>query len=120
MDRHGVASRIRELIGVRDRRELASIAARLSVSEMALRMSIDDLSPHPTIEILVSIVRTYGVDPTWLLYGEYRSASHIEAATAEETGGREAVTRLVKRLLDDRDTARGIQHRTSVDRDQFG
>jgi len=99
MDRHGIAARIRGLINGQEKGDIAEIAARLGVPELSLRMSVDELSPHPTIEVLAAIVRTYGIDPSWLLNGEYSSASHIEAATVEETGGREAVTRLVNRLL---------------------
>jgi len=112
MDRHGIASRIRELIGDKDT-DLASTAVRLGVAELSLRVSIDDLSPHPTTEVLVAIVRVFGVDPNWLIYGEYSPASHIEAAAVEETGGREALARLIDRLLDDRDLARRIVERRS-------
>jgi hypothetical protein len=113
MDRHGIATRIRELTGGKDR-DLPGTAIRLGVAEPSLRMSIDDLSPHPTIEVLAAIVRVYGVDPNWLIYGEYSPATHIEAALVEETGGREAVTRLVNRLLDDRDIARRMFERRSL------
>jgi len=112
MDRHGIASRIRELIGDKDT-DLAGTAVRLGVAELSLRVSIDDLSPHPTTEVLVAIVRVFGVDPNWLIYGEYSPASHIEAAAVEETGGREALARLIDRLLDDRDMARRMVERRS-------
>ena len=99
MDRHGIAARIRGLIGGHEKGDSGDIAARLGVSELSLRMSVDELSPHPTIEVLAAIIRTYGIDPNWLLNGEYSVASHIEAASVEETGGREAVTRLLNRLI---------------------
>ena len=120
MDRHGIASRIRELIGGQDRGDVTNAALRLGVSELSLRMSIDELSPHPTIEVLAAIVRAFGVDPSWLLHGEYSSASHVEAAMLDETGGREAVARFLSRLLDDHDIAQRIQRRTSIDIDSFG
>ena len=116
MDRHGIASRIRELIGDKDT-DLANTAVRLGVAELSLRASIDDLSPHPPIDVLAAIVRVYGVDPNWLIYGEYSPASHIEAAMVEETGGREALARLIDRLLDDRDIARRMVERRSTSSD---
>src|SRR5689334_10363444 len=99
MDRHGIAARIRGLIGGQDKNDIGGVAARLGVAELSLRMSVDELSPHPTIEVLAAIIRTYGIDPNWLLSGQYSSASHIEAAAVEEAAGREGVTRLVNRLL---------------------
>ena len=119
MDRHGIALRIRELIRAQDRADLTNVAVRLGVAELTLRLSIDDLSPHPTIEVLAAIVRVYGVDPTWLLYGEYSSASHIQAAMVDEAGGREAVTRLVHRLIENREVPGALPRRTSGDNDRL-
>lgn len=42
-------------------------------------MSIDDLDPHPVFEVMVSGVQVYGVDPTWLVCGEYDSTRHRQA-----------------------------------------
>ena len=39
-------------------------------------MSVDKISPYPTIDVVAAVVRDYGVDPTWLLTGEYNSATH--------------------------------------------
>src|SRR4051812_18703843 len=99
MDRHGIAERLRCLIGGGDRDRVAEVAVRLGVPELSLRMSIDDVSPHPTIEVLAAVVRVYGVDPTWLLQGDYSSASHREAAMFEEAGRRDAVVRMLQRLI---------------------
>ena len=71
-----VASRIRGLLsGQGNPRELA---ARLGVDEMALRISIDELSPYPTIGVISAIIREYGVDPSWLLTGNYSASAHRE------------------------------------------
>lgn len=72
-----IASRIRGLLsGQGDPRDLA---ARLGVDEMALRISIDELSPYPTIGVIAAIIREYGVDPSWLLTGNYSASAHREA-----------------------------------------
>ena len=52
---------------------------RLGVSVAALRLSTDVDDPHPAIEVLDALVREEGVDPTWLLTGEYDYAAHQRA-----------------------------------------
>lgn len=86
-DRAGIAERIRTLIAGRDDGDFAGIAERLRVEELSLRMSIDDLSPHPTIEVIMAVIREYGVDPTWLLTGKYDSNSHRAAIEGDELPG---------------------------------
>lgn len=76
--RKGIAERIRGIIGGRDA-SVERIAARLRVDEVALRMTIDDLSPYPTIDVLAAVVREYGVDPSWLVTGNYNEATHRRA-----------------------------------------
>jgi hypothetical protein len=82
-DRAGIAERLRGLIGGQDDGDVAGTARRLHVEELSLRMSIDPLSPHPTMEVIVAVIREYGVDPTWLLTGEYHSGSHRVAIEGE-------------------------------------
>ena len=79
MDRIGIATRLRGLIAGQDEGDLHAIAQRLGVDELSLRLSVDDLSPYPTVDVLASVVLTYGVDPTWLLTGDYSSSSHRTA-----------------------------------------
>lgn len=86
-DRAGIAERVRALIGGEDREALARAAQRLRVDELSLRMSIDDLSPHPTIEVVLAVIREYGVDPTWLLTGRYDPNSHRAAIEGDEQPG---------------------------------
>jgi len=83
-DRAGIAERVRALIGGQDDADLARTAERLRVEELSLRMSIDSLSPHPTMEVVMAVIREYGVDPTWLLTGEYQSSSHRAAMEGDE------------------------------------
>jgi hypothetical protein len=99
VDRQGIAARLRGLLGGQDNGDLGVIAARLGVDEMSLRLSIDDLSPYPTVDVLAAIVSTYGVDPTWLLTGQYSAATH---RTAAEEGKREVANSI--RTMIRRDT----------------
>src|SRR6185437_12749175 len=77
-----IAARLRGLIGGQDRGQLEATALRLGVSEVSLRMSIDEHAPHPTLAVLSAVVREYGVDPSWLIYGEYDVAVHRHALRA--------------------------------------
>ena len=70
-----IASRIRGLMGGEEL-SMSDAARRLRVDELSLRMSVDDLAPYPTVDVIAAVVREYGVDPTWLLTGEYDSATH--------------------------------------------
>ena len=79
VDRHQVAARLRELIGGLDAERVTSAAERLRIDELTLRRSIEGSSPHPTLEVMVAAVREYGVDPNWLLTGDYSQASHRRA-----------------------------------------
>jgi len=79
-----IAARIRGLLSGQG--EPGVLAARLRVDETALRMSIDELSPYPTLDVIAAVVREYGIDPSWLITGDYDSTSHhaaIQASTAE-------------------------------------
>ena len=93
-DRIAIAARIRSLLAGQDGGDPAVCAHRLNVDELGLRMSIDELAPNPTINVIIAIVTAYGVDPTWLLTGEYDSATH--RAVLEES---EPVERAVSRLM---------------------
>ena len=79
-----IAARIRGLIGGQDV-SLSDAARRLKVDEISLRMSVDELAPYPTVDVIAAIVREYGVDPTWLLIGEYDAATHRTIAD-KQTG----------------------------------
>ena len=84
IDRPGIATRLRELIFAADRlASLGVIAKALGVREGMLRDSIDAIRPHPWIEVLLAVIRRYGVDPTWILTGEYDHATHREALEDE-------------------------------------
>ena len=81
-DRNAIASRLRSLLGEAGEIPFGDIAAKLGVEELSLRLSVDEISPHPTVEVLDAVIRVYGVDPTWLLTGQYDSGSHRMAVEA--------------------------------------
>lgn len=56
-----------------------AVAADLDVPADSLQASIDLENPHPSVEMLMAVIRVHGVDPTWLLTGEYDLATHREA-----------------------------------------
>jgi hypothetical protein len=74
-DRRAIATRIRGLIAGQDN-DLDDAAGRLGVTGLALRTSTDDLAPQPTFDVVLALVRAYGVDPHWLTTGEYDGATH--------------------------------------------
>lgn len=75
-DRLAVAERVRRLLAGLDSGDLGVIANRLGVDELALRMTIDDTVPHPVVDVLAAVVAHLGVDPSWLIKGEYDLATH--------------------------------------------
>lgn len=97
LDKAGIAARLRGLLAGQDNGDFATIALRLGVEEVSLRMSIDDLSPHPTVEVLTAVIHLYGVDPSWLLTGNYNPATHRAAAE-----GLSSVTAEIRAAVDRR------------------
>jgi len=89
-----VASRLRHLVGGITA-DLEAVAVDLGVSEVALRMSIDELAPYPTLDVIIAAVRHYGVDPTWLLTGEYDSAVHRAALGDEDSPTTAEIAKLI-------------------------
>lgn len=73
--RFQIAERIRGLIGGQDA-NLSETALRLGIDELPLRISVDPDSPYPTVDVIAAVVRAYGVDPTWLLTGDYDVNTH--------------------------------------------
>lgn len=104
IDRFAIAARLRALVFARDGLATpGAIAETLGVRESMLRASIDEESPHPWMELLLAVIRVYGVDPTWLLTGEYNQSTHREAledeASAERLLSRTMLAREAKSRL---------------------
>src|SRR5687767_510603 len=91
-----IASRIRGLIG--SPVSISDAARRLRVDEVSLRMSVDELAPYPTVDVIAGVVREYGVDPTWLLTGQYDSATHRNMADKHTGELPVAINALIDRI----------------------
>jgi len=87
-----IAARLRGLIG---RADLAALARELGIAEEMLRMSVDEVAPQPTIEVIIAVIRQYGVDPTWLMTGEYDAARHRAAIGEDQMPSRSVIAALI-------------------------
>jgi hypothetical protein len=76
LDSAGIAERIRSLLGDQDGGDAAATALLLGIDSNSLSRSIDRHLPHPSLSVMTAIVRHYGVDPSWLAYGEYDPTTH--------------------------------------------
>lgn len=90
-----IAARIRSLITTLNVGDFEAVARQLHVDEVALRMSVDDIAPYPTLDVLAAVVQTYGVDPAWLITGEYDLKVHRAAISDERMHARSAVMQLL-------------------------
>jgi hypothetical protein len=78
-NRFDLAARLRGLLSGQDAGIAGRTATRLGVGEVSLRMSLDEDDPHPTVEVVLAVIRDYGVDPTWLISGKYDPSRHRQA-----------------------------------------
>jgi hypothetical protein len=83
IDRTAIATRIRALVTGSNGGDLQTTARRLDVAPVALSRSIDPRFPRLSLTVITAIVREYGVDPWWLMYGNYDHETH---ALASEIG----------------------------------
>lgn len=83
LDWHGIADRIRGLIRTEDPRNLPVVAARLGVPELDLRATVDERAPLPGPVVISALVRVYGLDPSWVITGEYNPATHRVALESD-------------------------------------
>jgi hypothetical protein len=98
-DRRSLAERIRCLISGTDGGSPEAVAVCLGVDEPSLRLAIDDSAPRASLDLLLAIIDHYGVDPAWLITGEYCSGTHAEALECAGDRRRNHVLRdLVRRL----------------------
>lgn len=95
-----IAARLRRLFANPGEEDWERVAERLGVSEVALRMSIDPLEPHPTIEVIAAAITRYGVDPTWVLTGEYDPETH-RRVLEEESDSSGGIERVLAKLVPD-------------------
>ena len=93
IDRFAIAARLRALMLSENAVSTPSAMAQsLGVRESTLRASIDEESPRPWVEVVLAVVRRFGVDPTWILTGVYDSATH-RAALEDEANAERLLSR---------------------------
>jgi hypothetical protein len=74
-EKHAIAQRVRRLLG-EQLGELATVARRLRVNESDLQATVDQSAPQPSVDVLAAVVVAYGVEPMWLLFGDYDPSMH--------------------------------------------
>jgi hypothetical protein len=102
LDREGIAERIRSLIA--NEPDPFRAAELLGVQPGELKTSIDPILPFQSSAVLEAIVREYGVDPTWLITGDYDVRTHVQSV--DDGPG------IVKAIVNDR-----LLHRENRDQD---
>jgi hypothetical protein len=93
-NRHEIADRLRRLFAKDFAGDIRRVARALKLDEVELRMSLDDIAPYPTLSVLSAAVEYYGVDPTWLITGDYDQDTHWLALE----GGRRMAEEMLSRL----------------------
>ena len=53
------------------------MARRLGVDERSLKASVE--GRRPTLNVMAALIRTYGLDPSWVLTGDYDPQTHRHA-----------------------------------------
>jgi len=95
LDLTSIATRIRALLIRPNGDDLEAAASRLDVAPAALSRSLDPRFPRPSLSVITAIVREYGVDPWWLMYGDYNRETHALASEMGSAISRADVLRLV-------------------------
>ena len=105
-----IAGRIRRLLVSRID-DLPALAEELGVEELSLRLSIDKSEPRPTLDVLVAVVRRYGIDPAYLLSGKYDRQTHSRVLE----GDREVTADVLRQFARDNDVAISGDHKITGD-----
>lgn len=83
-DWKGIVARIHGLISMSDRGEISTAAIRLGVSEQELRDTLKHGSTASALKVVRAVVHLYGLDPTWVLTGQYNPSTHRSALSRDE------------------------------------
>ena len=97
-----VAQRIRGLVVPSDPADLPGTAERLGVSERDLNDAVRERSRLSTLMVAAAIVRVYGLDPTWVLTGQYDGVTHRAALAA----GRAEIDAMLRRIVSEAGSGR--------------
>jgi len=114
IDRFAIAARLRALLASESATATPSaMAESLGVRESTLRASIDEESPRPWVEVVLGVVRRFGVDPTWILTGVYDSATHRAALEDEANAERLLARTMLARERKSHESAIDLVHRSA-------
>jgi hypothetical protein len=114
IDRFAIAARLRALMLSENAVSTPSAMAQsLGVRESTLRASIDEESPRPWVEVVLAVVRRFGVDPTWILTGVYDSATHRAALEDEGNAERLLSRTMLARERKSHESAIDLVHRSA-------
>jgi hypothetical protein len=114
IDRFAVAARLRALLFSQNAdANPSALAESLGLRESTLRASIDEESPRPWVEVVLAVVRRFGVDPTWILTGVYDQATHRAALEDESNAERLLSRTMLARDRQYRESAVDVVHRSS-------
>ena len=97
IDWGGVAERISALVTASGQENVAGSALRLGVTEPQLREAMSGRSRFGSLKVVTAVIREFGLDPSWLVTGEYDATTHRAALE----GDRHEIDSLVKRLVRD-------------------
>jgi transcriptional regulator with XRE-family HTH domain len=94
-----VAARVRALVKFDEGGDLSPLARRLGVNEATLRNTLASDRPRLDARTLAAVVQEFGIDPTWLLTGEYNIATHHMALDDDAFQSASAVTQFITARL---------------------
>jgi hypothetical protein len=92
-----VAERLRTVVSASSDADIARTAERIGLREEMLRESLNGRSRLSAIKVIAALTRYSGVDPGWILTGEFDSATHRRALE----GSADDVEALVKAIIGD-------------------
>lgn len=91
-----VSERIKRIVDQEEGGNVSAAARRLGCSSSGLQKIYAGETTHPRSDLLVSLVREYGVDPEWLLLGEEACSTDRESTLV-----RAEAVKLLRRILDE-------------------
>jgi hypothetical protein len=100
VDWAGISERVRGLVRMEEYGvEVAS--AKLGLQPDVIHAGVNGVSRSATLRVVEAVVRVYGLDPTWIITGQYDSATHRTAMQAKPAELMVILKRLVSQAARD-------------------
>lgn len=90
-----VTERLCDILPCRPDTDIPALAERINVDVKVLEDAVEGRSKLATIRVLAAVVRTHGIDPSWVLHGACDAAMHRKV---KETPDHE-LEALIKRMV---------------------